>query len=300
MFQGDTPNESLILGGSSNGLDNGVTEYSGVMTAKENYAFTENNYRQVVPTGGTITNFYVKLNVDPGTAPDAYRFTVRLNGATVGQSPIVTITAPATTGNDLAHNLVVVAGDILTMMIEPLNGPSVEPIAHWGLTFIATIDGESIVIGGVPDSTNRTVTEYNLISGATNFQWLAAASEFQRYSLGQVCTLKKLHILMNVAPGAGTDYTLTLRIGAADSNVVATVANAAVTGDSGALEDTVALDDYVDIEIDPTNNPAGSQAFWGFVAYREVGWTGKISGVTDPAEIQGVANANIAEVKGVA
>ncbi|GAH13883.1 unnamed protein product [marine sediment metagenome] len=30
------------------------------------------------------------------------------------------------------------------------------------------------------------------------------------------------------------------------------------------------------------------------------GWTGKISGVTDPAEIAGVAAANIAKVKGVA
>jgi len=37
-----------------------------------------------------------------------------------------------------------------------------------------------------------------------------------------------------------------------------------------------------------------------YVNYTELGWTGKISGVTDPAEIQGVAKADIAEVKGVA
>ena len=37
-----------------------------------------------------------------------------------------------------------------------------------------------------------------------------------------------------------------------------------------------------------------------YVNYTELGWTGKISGVTNPAEIMGVAKADIAEVKGVA
>ena len=37
-----------------------------------------------------------------------------------------------------------------------------------------------------------------------------------------------------------------------------------------------------------------------YATYNLLGWSGKISGVTDPAEIQGVAKADIAEVKGVA
>ena len=37
-----------------------------------------------------------------------------------------------------------------------------------------------------------------------------------------------------------------------------------------------------------------------YVNYTLTGWSGKISGVTDPAEIMGVAKADIAEVKGVA
>jgi len=265
LFSGDTAKESLILGGTGNFLSNIATEYGQVMGDSTNWETTEDLMRQVVPTAGTIKNFYVRLNTDPGTAPDAYRFTVRLNGATVAQSPIVTIVANDITGNDLVHELDVVAGDVLTMMCEPLNSPSATPHACWGLTFVADIDGESIVLGGCHNDLHNVNTEYNALTSFEGNTW--TATEAERYQLGQVCTLSKLHILLNGSPGVGNKYDFTIRIAGAGSAVVATVDGANTTGNSGVLEDTVGLDDYVDLEVDPDSTPAVRDAYWGCVSY---------------------------------
>ncbi len=264
VFQGDTARESLILGVADIPLDTGATEYSQVMAAFSGLSNVEDNFRQVVPTSGTIKNFYVKLTVDPGTAPDAYRFTIRLNGATVAQSLIVTITANDTTGNDLAHNLAVVAGDVLTMMIEPLNTPSATPKMSWGMTFLADIDGESIILGGSENSPSDAAARYYYLTSTEDAFWFA--SEAQSNQLGQLCTLKKLYILLSGSPGAGNKYTFTVRIAGASSNVLAEVADAATTGNSGALVDIVADDAFVDLQAIPTSTPTVRDAYWGLVS----------------------------------
>ncbi len=266
VFEGDNANESLILGGSISTLLNDTTEFTQIMQVGGSWIATENGKRQVIPTAGTITNLYVKLSIAPGTDPDAYRFTVRLNGATVAQSSIVTITADATTGNDVAHNLVVAAGDVPTLMVEPLNSPSATPTVNWGMTFIADTDGESIVLGGTIDDLNDTATEYNVPTGSGNSGW---STESFRRQMGQACTIKKLYMLLSGSPGAGNKYTFTLRVEAADSNVVAEVAEAATTGNSGALEDTVANDEFVSVKVVPTDTPTVRDAYWGFVAFLE-------------------------------
>lgn len=266
MFEGDTPNESLMMGGAYNTPDRFGVEYGQIFGSYTIFTNVENNYREVVPTAGTIKNFYVKLNVDPGVAPEAYRFTVRLNGATVANSPIVTITADATTGNDLVNELAVVAGDVLTMKVEPLNAPTIPVSPQWGLTFVADIDGESITIGGSSDNLNNLATEFNFLTSYEGRAWTNI--EAQRYHLGQVCTLLKLHVLLSAAPGAGNDRDFSLRI--TGINVVTLqISDVATTGDSGVLSDTVALDDDVDLRTIPTGGPDAADAYWGFVCFIE-------------------------------
>lgn len=299
MFEGSTSKESLVMGlGTS--LNTEETRYTQIFTSYNWLTNVENDHRQVIPTAGTLRDFYVELGQVPGFDPgDAYRFTVRLNGATVAQSLIVTITQPATSGSDLVHNLVVAAGDVVTMMVEPLIGPDLVPDVWWGMTFEADIDGESIVLGGTNNDLPTIPTEYNAVTSNIGEVWVAI--ENQRYQLGQVCTVKKLHILLSAAPGDGNKYTFTIRANG-DTNVVAEVADPATTGNSGALEDNVTNDQKMSLKVVPTDTPDVADAYWGFVGYIEPppGWTGKISGVTNPAEIAGVAFTDIAEVKGVA
>jgi len=270
VFEGDNPNESLIMGRPSGSLDRNNIDFGQVMTSGTSLSDSvgaENDRRQIIPTDGIIKNFYVNLNIDPGTPPDAYRLTVRLNGATVAQSPIVKITANDKTGSDLVHELAVVAGDYITLMAEPLNTPSLWPYPAWGLTFEADIDGESIVIAGSYQGLNTSQIRYGFLSQQEGSGW--DANENRRYMLGQVCTLKKLHMLITTPPGVGNHWDFTLRIGGADSSVVATIVDPNTTGDSGALEDTVALNDYVVLKTEPTDGPAAADAYWGFVCYIE-------------------------------
>lgn len=297
VFEGYKANESLIMGGGGAGLSNLDIEYAQVMGAQASYSIIEDDFRQVVPTSGTIKNFYIDMNVNPGTDPDAYRFTVRLNGATDADSPIVTLIAPDSEGSDLINNLSVVAGDVLTIMIEPLNTPSATPYARWGLTFVADVDGESIMLGGARSDLDDIATEYMILSGWGGRSW--TADETTRYQLGQECKLSKLYILLSGSPGAGNDRDFAIRI--AGTNVVTLkISDAETTGNSGALEDTVALDEYVNLRTIPTSSPNVADAYWGFVCYLEPNWIGKISGVNNPVEVAGVPVANIAEVKGVA
>lgn len=263
VFEGDTAKESLILGGSSWSLDNAATEYGQVMCAFTFWPLTENDHREVVPTSGTIKNLYVKLSTDPGTAPDAYRFTLRKNG--VSQALTVTITADDTAGSDLVNTVDVVAGDVLTLMVEPLNTPSATPIVRWGMTFVADIDGESIILGGSSQDLDAAATKYHRFTSYEALFW--EANEVETYHLGQVCTLKKLQVLLSGSPGAGNKYDFTIRIAGADSNVVATISDAATTGNSGALEDAVVLDEYVNLKVVPTDTPTVRDAYWGLVCY---------------------------------
>lgn len=299
VFRGNTEKESLIMGGSWWPLNPAAIIYAQVMCGFTLYDGDENAHRQVVPTAGTIKNLYVEIGVDPGTFPEAYKFTLRKGppaGPQADTTLTVTITADETTGSDLVNSFPVVAGDILTLSIEPLNTPSVSPRAAWGMTFVADIDGESVIMGGTLFDLDDTATEYYFLTFAETEAW--EANETLRRGMGQVCILKKLHILLNGSPGAGNTYTFTTRIAGADSNVVAIVADAAITGNSAALEDTVALDDYVDLQVVPNDTPTVRDAYWGLVSYSS--WAGEISGVTNPARIMGVSRADIASVKGVA
>ncbi|GAH23248.1 unnamed protein product, partial [marine sediment metagenome] len=217
MFEGATAKESLLLGSAGNSILDVSTTYYFSVAQSSNYQAVENDTRQICPTAGKIKNLYVELSIDPGAAPDALRFTLRKNG--VSQLLTVTIVADDTTGNDTVNEVTVAAGDILTMMVEPVSTPTGMPYFHWGMTFVADTDGESIILGGDEDDLNTGATEYNHLCGFGS-NW--TANEADRYQLGQLCTLKKLYVLLSAAPGDGKSYTFTLRKpgnGQADGNL---------------------------------------------------------------------------------
>ena len=295
VFEGDTANESILLTNCYTNLTTTIYSRPGGGIDSE----TENNVRCVCPTAGTIKNLYVWLQLDPGTDPDAYRFTLRKGGAS--QTLTCTITANARTGNDVAHDVAVIAGDVLTIMIEPLNSPTGRPYVAIGMVFLADTDGESIILGGSSLRMDDTDTVYNILNGRVDADW--TVTEAATYQLAQECTLKKLYVLLNDSPGAGKDYTFTVRrdAGSPASGLVVEIADAATTGNDTAHTITVVDDNELDLMVVPTGTPTRRWAFWGLVGFISpiVGWTGKISGVTNPAKIMGVEVANIKSVKGV-
>lgn len=263
VFEGDTANESILPAGSYNTVNKLATEYGQLMCSYTSWSAVENDHRQVCPTAGIIKKLYVALNIDPGIDPDAYRFTVRKNGEDT--SLTVTITANDTTGFDIVNSFAVAAGDILTISCEPLNTPSAIVFAVWGCVFVATVDGESVVLGGSSDNLPATATEYNFPWGYGGNSW--NNTPLFRVMLGQVCTLKKLYMLLSAVPGAGKSFDFHIRIAQADSNVTVHIHDTDTTGNSAALEDTVANDEDVEIKVNPTGTPDTVDVYWGFVCF---------------------------------
>jgi len=281
VFEGTTANESLILGTTGGWvLSTSTPQYVQVMTATSRPAI-ENDVRQVCPTDGKIKNLYVELNVDPGTAPDAYRFTLRKNG--INQTLVVTIIANNTTGFNVINEVDVAPGDVLTLLIEPISGPSETPACVWGMTFVADIDGESVIMSGSFASPANGVVQYNNLQCSYQETWRGIATEDERYQLGQECTLMKLYILLLNAPSAGDSYDFTVRVNGVDGNITVHIHDADTTGFDIVNTDVIANDDYVDLECLPTSSPDITDVYWGLVGYRDPGG----GGITDKSAHMG-------------
>lgn len=262
LFEGTTAKESLVLGVAD--TSNVQTVFAPTSQSSGATDSDEPSKRQICPTSGKLKNLYVNLDVDPGIAPDAYRFTLRVNG--VDSALTVTIPAPATTGSDLVNEVVVSAGQALTYKIEPLNSPASYPKANLGMTFVADTDGESLILGGTNDNLSTSATEYNqLLTRIYSGAW--TLTETDRDQLAQQCVLKNLYVLLSGAPGGGKSYTFTVRQNGADSALVVTIADAAVSGNDIVNTVNISNEDVVDLKSVPAGTPASMDGYWGVVAY---------------------------------
>jgi hypothetical protein len=264
IFTGTNASESNIL--SACLVNNAGTSYSCLMNGMPiTYNATEAGANQVCPTDGQIKKLYVSLNVSPGVAPDAYRYTLRKNG--ISTALTCTITAPATTSNDIVNSVSVVSGDILTIMVEPLNVPANSPNSAFGTTFVASIDGESIILGGTQDDLNTAAIEYNQITPVSNQgSWIA--TETDKLELSQVCVIKKLYVRVSVASGVGTSWTFTLRSNISDAPLLVILNNVA-TGYDITNQVSIGIGDDLSIKCTPTGVPVVADAYWGMVCYSD-------------------------------
>lgn len=269
LFTGDVRNESVMMGTNMGvPLDSVSNEFMSVMYGTNGASTTEADHEQLVAGSGTVKNLYVKLHVDPGTDPDAYRFTLRKNG--VSQTLTVTITANATTGNDTANSFTVAPGDKLSILVEPLNTPSVAPHAAWGVTFEADTDGESLILCGSTDINNASTTEFNSIAQSpVSLLWGGSGSgDLVSRAHGQTCTLRDLHIDLASAPGSGNTLTYTIRLNqATNSNLSVAITGTDTTGSNLVNSADIDDDDEVNIQCVPASGPTVSVAKWGMVQF---------------------------------
>jgi hypothetical protein len=267
IFEGDNAKESLLLGKAYG--QNASTRFSPLTQGANVACSTESEAYQVIPTSGAIKNLYVALNADPGTSPDAYRFTLRVNGANSddgGGNPLqVTITADDKTGNDTAHSIPVAAGDYVDMMIEPLETPSANPYVGFGLTFVADTDGESLILGQSSDTPTLGSTEYNYLT-STYYGNAWSGSEY--YQGGQSgITLKKFYAM--ISDTSAQDYALNIRATSAGGNtgIAITITAGNTTGND--TSNTYDIGDYDDLSISCLATAGGTarMVYWGLVCY---------------------------------
>lgn len=261
-FTGDNSRESLILGTSE--CLNAANSWSPISQNLNLMSFTENDARQVCPTRGKIKNLYCVMAASPGGGAKAYTFTLRVNG--INSALTCTIAGAATTANDTTHEVTVAAGDILTLGIVPVNSPDDLVYLAFGTTFLADIDGESLVLGGGSDNLNPAATEYKpLVTNSLGLSW--NASESFLYQLGQACTLRKLYVLLSAAPDTGKSYTFMVRQASAPTALAVTIADLATTGNNVADDVALIVGNEVAMQAAPTASPDVADAYWGCVCY---------------------------------
>jgi hypothetical protein len=127
-------------GGGSSGLIDNATVYAGLYF--DDAYVAESTAQTVVPAGGTLKEFKVRLSAAPGAnggaANDQYTFTVRLNGASTSpliQCTIVGLTATTCTS---LNEVTVTAGQSLSVQAVPANIPNEEPGMAWTATFVGS------------------------------------------------------------------------------------------------------------------------------------------------------------------
>lgn len=267
-FASTTAGESICM---TNGLANtGADRFVPIQGAGGADA-TEANANNPIPTAGTLKKLYVKLSADPGTDPDAYSFTLQKGG--VPRTLTCTITADATTGNDLVNTVAVAAGDLVDVLIHFLNTPAVAPTAAIGMVFVSDTEGESLILGGSTSQASTSVANFNHVMTG-NTAWVAAAAEATVMSSSQKCILSKLYVKLDAAPGNAKSYTVNVRY--RDSNgtwgntgiTTGAITGAAVTTGSDT-SNTYTTDDFYlqTICATPASTPAAARIHWGMVCH---------------------------------
>jgi len=125
------PEPVFIIGGGTglNNLHNRDVRYVPMFNAGVSNA--EGEVQQFLPTAGTVSNFYVILNTDPGNGK-SYTFVVRKNGA---DTPVTcTISDTDTTGSDLTNSVSFAAGDYISIMVTPASRPTARSM-RWTAEF---------------------------------------------------------------------------------------------------------------------------------------------------------------------
>jgi hypothetical protein len=264
QFKSDTANESLILGCLS--ARNEGTFYYPIMIGQALQG-PEADVLQIIPTPGTIKNLYVKMKSDPGTNPDAYTITLRVNG--VDTTLTTTVTADNKTGDDTAHEISVVAGDYVTLSCVPVDSPSVNIIyTAVGLTFTSDTEGEFLILGQSSDPPTNNQTEYNYLTTTSLAEPWSTTENYQGAQALDGFTLKKLYVKQSNVSGAGKQWDYTIRGGGGSTDLTVTIAgDTDTTGSDIAHTYTpVAYDDLAIMSV-PTNSPTAAKVYWGLTGY---------------------------------
>lgn len=256
IFEGDNPNESLILGGGF--IYGNRPSFTPLQQCVSDANPAELGAYEVIPTAGKIKNLYVALIADPGDSGDGYKFTLRKNG---GNTTLTcTITDPNTTGSDTTHEVSVAAGDLVTLMSEGINTP-ISNDFNSGLTFVADTTGEFIFLGYTDTSPTLDVVRYNYTSpGTMSTPWDATESNRYQGSLSGF-TLKNLYTW--ISGTSSGDYLLKVRKTGADSGIAATVSAGVQVGyDIVHTYNTV---DYEYLDMSVLASGTEQTVHWGLV-----------------------------------
>ena len=251
-----------------------------------------------MPTAGIFKKMYVVLYNDPGADPDAYTIALRVGGGSVNNT--VTIVADNKTGNSGAATDVVAAGNLVDFIISPVSAPATASECAIGIVFVSNTDGESLIIGGSTTAVSNSATNYQQVSSG----WLAwDATEANKYSLIQSCTIKNLYVQLDAAPYVNDHtndyYTISINKdgGNTASGLTVQITDAATSGNDISHTYTPANGDTIGIKSVPNSSPAAARVHIGLVGYiTPVAPTVTTQAATDVLTTSCTGNGNITAI----
>jgi hypothetical protein len=214
------------------GASTTVTQYASLTAGHVSalgWSATETDSEIIIPTGGTISDFYVKLSSTPGTSK-SYQFTIMQNGS--ASAIDLTLSGAVGSGSDTTNSISVSAGDVITIRCIPTNTPISQTSMAFGLVFTPTTPGESFFGFGSTNAPSASATNYEQVLGVGNNAW--TASESARTMVLGPYTLKKIYVKLGTAPGVGASRTIALRKAGATTALSVTIADANTTGNAAA------------------------------------------------------------------
>ena len=254
---------------------------------------------QVIPTAGKIKNMYIRLDGAPG-AGTSYNFRLRIDG--VDTALQANVADAGTTGSDVANEVVVNAGDKVTVAITPVGAPA-ERKGSVGVTFVANNADEFIILGQSGNQNNNTNVRYSMIATVTGVNgWGYDTVESTQVQNGQKgFVLSDFYVYQQNAPGAGKSFVFDVRNDAGNTGISVEVADAAKT-DSDVVNTYKINDDYADLVLKctPSGTPAVGYTHWGLVGlYDPVSIpTLTTSAATSVTYNSAVGNGNITDTGG--
>lgn len=265
LFTSSTNNESLVLCStwfySSASTQFYPVSFAGAYSGNT----TESPAWQVIPTSGTLKNLYVKLtDGNPGGGTKAFTLTLRINGDSPAGTMSVTIADVATTGSDLVNTVAVVAGDYVDFQLVCTDTPN-SRIAAIGMCFVATTNGESLVLGTNRNAATVSAQLYaHAQAGKDNLAWTTTEANVNQ--LGQACVLRSLYVRLGATPGNFNTHATMLRKNNDVTTLTCTVTGPATTASDTTHSVTITNGDLLDFQ-DTVSSGTTVTVHWGMVCY---------------------------------
>lgn len=236
------------------------TQYYNIFTEATSWSNTEAEKQMLFPTAGIIDNFMFLGSTGPGTAPNAYTYTIMKNG-------VATTLSGSVTGSNVGfidHGEVVhvAAGDTISIRAIPNDTPTQPGNAWTTMMFHPTTAQRFALPGG--NGNNDLVT-----TGSVNYAELQGSTYSTNATIVNSlvpidATIKSFYVKLTVAPGAGTSYEFSIyKNNSKEASSVVTIADSATTGNATGLSIDVAPGDVLKIAHVSSGAVATSRAIWG-------------------------------------
>lgn len=242
--------KQLIIGGRNDALSNVETEYNSISGGGTWYTVNTEN-TQVISTAGTFSNLSVELSGVPGS--NAYTFTLMINGNPTALT--CDVAADETTSTDTTHTVDVSAGDYVYLRSSYSISPDNTPTAKWSIQFESDTANESLLLSCSAGLSTSNI--FAPLMGGLNSGETTESNVYQIIPTNG--KIKNFYIRSNgVTPGAGKNYTYTLRVNGVDTALVNVLADDNTTSNDTVHEISVNAGDYVSISVVPSGSPSNN------------------------------------------